>query len=410
MRTLTVVVAAFAMLSATAFATDSLQFRGPDRSGIFPEKGLLQTWPEGGPAVAWVTEGLGKSYSSVDVMGNTLYTLGTLEDGQGYIFALDLAGKVLNKVAYGVETEDKQAPGSRTTPTIDGDRLYLLSGPGVLSCWKLPALEKVWEVDVLKTFNGPKIDWDLAESVLVDGNMVFATPGGPDASVVALDKMTGKTIWTSKGLSDKASYCAPIIINHKGKRILVTETAKLVVGLDPASGKLLWSHPHETNYDIHAVTPVYADGLLYYSGGYGSGGGAVAIADDGNSVTPKWQDKTLDCQHHGVVLIGGYLYGTGHESNNGLVCIEMKTGKVMWKTKEVTQGVTIAADGLLYVYEGPKAGVLSLIKPSPEGLQRISSFKVTQGTDKHWSHPMIANGRLYVRHGQALIAYDIAAK
>lgn len=403
-------IAAAAIVSGTAWAADSPQFRGPERTGLFPETGLLQAWPTGGPELAWVADGLGKGYPSLDVVGGVIYTLGMLDDGQGYLFALDTNGKIQNKVAYGAETQDKQAPGSRTTPTIDGTQMYVMSGLGVLGCYKLPDLAKVWEVDTLKTFNGPKITWDIAESVLVDGNLVFATPGGPDASVVALDKMTGTTVWTSKGLSDPASYCSPAIIDHKGKRILVTETAKLVVGLDPASGKLLWTHSHETDYDIHAVAPVYADGLLYYTGGYKSGGGALALSDDGASVTPKWQDTTLDCQHHGVILKDGYLYGTGHQSFNGLICLELKTGKVMWQTKDVTQGAVIYADGMLYVYEGPKAGVMDLVKASPAGFERTGSFKVTQGSTNHWSHPVIANGMLYVRHGDALMAYKIAVK
>ena len=404
------VLIAAIILCGSALAADSPQFRGPSRNGIYTETGLLQAWPEGGPAVAWVAEGLGNGYPSIAVAGGAIYTLGTLDDGLGYIFVLDAEGKIQKKVPYGPESKDQQAPGSRTTPTVDGTQLYVMSGLGVLGCYKLPDLTKVWEVDILKTFSGPKITWDIAESVLVDGNTVYATPGGPDASVVALDKMTGKTLWTSKGLSDPASYCSPVIIDHKGKRILVTETAKLVVGLDPASGKVLWTHPHETDYDIHAVAPVYADGMLYYTGGYKSGGGMLELSPDGASVTPKWQDTTLDCQHHGIILKDGYLYGTGHQSFNGLVCLELKTGKVMWKTKEVTQGNILYADGMLYIYEGPKAGIMDLVKASPTAYERTGTFNVTQGTTKHWSHPVIANGKLYVRHGDALIAYNIAAK
>jgi len=409
MRTPLIALAVLATLAATAAAADVTQFRGTDRMGAFPDAGLLKSWPTGGPPVAWVSEGIGKGFSSPIVTGDTIYLPGTLGESDGYIFMLDLDGQVKGKFAYGTETLDSRAPGSRSTPTLDGDRLYMLSGLGVVTCHTVPDGKLVWQVDILETFGGQNIRWSLAESVLVDGDKVFCTPGGPDASVVALDKMTGATRWTSKGLSDRASYCSPDIIEHNGRRILVTETAKLVVGLDPETGAVLWTHEHTTAYDIHAVTPIYADGLLYYSGGYKSGGGALALSDDGSGVTSAWTDSTLDCQHHGVVLVDGYLYGTGHQSRNGLTCLEMATGKLMWTTREVGHGVTIYADGMLYVYEGPKKGVMHLVKATPDSLQRTGSFEITLGSKEHWAHQMIAGQRLYVRHGEVLIAYDIAA-
>ena len=410
MRFMLVFALFFGALLGSAMAADSPQFRGPARDGIFPETGLMKAWPEGGPEIVWVAEGLGKGYASLSIVGDRIYVPGMNDTQEGFVHVLDSNGKLLQSTSYGQDTLDSQAPGSRSTPTIDGNRLYVLSGLGTLVCFELPSFNTLWEVDVLSVFHGEKITWDLAESVLVDGDLVYATPGGPDASVVALNKMTGETVWTSKGLSDKASYCSPEIITQGGNRILVTETAKLVVGLDPASGKVYWTHPHETDYDIHAVTPPFADGMLYYTGGYKSGGGMLELSADGTAITPRWTDTTLDCQHHGVVLLDGYLYGTSHASARGLVCLELKTGKVMWQTREVSQGVTIYADGMLYVYEGPKAGVVSLVKASPDGFEKTGELPVVQGTDKHWAHPVIVNKRLYVRHGDALIAYDIAAK
>jgi outer membrane protein assembly factor BamB len=185
--------------------------------------------------------------------------------------------------------------------------------------------------------------------------------------------------------------------------------AKSVVGIDPKAGDVLWTHKFETQYDIHAVTPVSSGNVIYYTGGYGSGGGAVDVSADGTKVTPKWDDKNLDCQHHGVVLVDGYIYGTGHK-NNKLMCLELATGKLMWSTDEVTQGSMIYDDGMLYVYEGPKKGTVSLIKASPQKFERVSKFDVPAGKDKHWAHPVIANGRLYIRYAGAVYAYNIAAK
>ncbi len=391
------------------YAADSPEFRGPNRDGEFPETGLLKEWPEGGPPLVWVAKGLGKGYSSPSIVGDTIYVTGMLEDKQGYVFELDLDGVEKSKILYGEETQDMEAPGARSTPTIDGNRLYLMSGLGVVYCFEREGRKKLWEVDTVDRFGGQTITWSIAESVLVDGNRLICTPGGPDASVVALDKMTGETIWTSKGLSDASGYCSADIIEHRGRRIIITMTAKYVVGLDAGSGQVLWKHSHPMKYDIHAVTPVYADGMLYFTAGGEAGGGMLELSPDGAEITLKWTDKNLDCLHHGVVLVDGFIYGTNEQKRGRLICLELKTGRMMWSTNEIKQGAVIYADGMFYVYEGPKAGVVSLIQATPEGLERTGSFQVSEGTDNHWAHPAIAGGRLYIRHGDALIAYDIKA-
>jgi outer membrane protein assembly factor BamB len=400
---------AVVLLTGAALAGDSPQFRGPNRDGIYSEQGLLKTWPEGGPAVAWVAKGIGNGYSSIAVAGDKIYASGMGADETGFVSVLSLDGKVEKTIPYGKETTNDQAPGPRSTPTLDGKHLYIMSGLGVVYCIDLDKGGVLWNVDVLKKFGGENNTWTLAESLLVDGDRVICKPGGVEGGIVALNKLTGETVWAAKGIEDKASYCSPAIVTHNGHRILLTETETLVVGVNPDNGALLWTHPHKTEYNIHAVTPIYSNGLVYYSGGYGSGGGALELSPDGAAVTLKWEDKKLDCQHHGVVLVDGYLYGTGHKTNQ-LVCLEMATGKVMWQSKEVKQGNVIYADGMLYVYEGPKSGLVGLVKVSPEGMELAGRFTVTEGNDKHWAHPVIAGGRLYIRHGDALIAYTIASK
>ncbi len=406
MTMMTLVLFVFACVAS---AGDSPQFRGPNRDGKFDEQGLMKQWPDGGPPVAWIAKGLGKGYASASVANGKIYVPGMMENQNAFIFVLNADGAIEKKISYGKETVDQQAPGPRSTPTIDGDRLYILSGLGVVTCINLAKGEKLWDVNILERFGAKNNQWTLAESLLVDGDRVICTPGGPYAGIAALNKMTGETIWATKGLSDMASYCSPTIIDHKGRRILLTETSKLVVGIDAAAGALLWTHDHPTEYDIHAVTPIYNNGLVYFTGGYGSGGGALELSHDGSAVTAKWTDKNLDCQHHGVVLVDGYLYGTGHK-NGQLMCLEMATGKLMWSTKEVRQGAVVYADGMLYAYEGPKTGIVDLVKAVSTGFERAGKFSVTEGDDKHWAHPAIANKRLYIRHGDALIAYDIAAK
>ncbi len=393
-------------LSASAAMADLTRFRGENGAGHFAGEGLMKSWPEGGPPLAWMADGLGQGYASPIQVGDTIHVPGMTDDQVGHIFMLSAEGAPLGRITYGPETLDGQAPGSRSTPTFDGNRLYILSGLGTVYCINLDTRETLWAVNILERFQSKNITWSLAESLWIDGDRVICTPGGPNGVVAALDKMTGETVWATTGLDDLASYCSPVIVNHGGRRLLLTETAKFVIGVDADSGQLLWKHEHITDYDIHAVTPVYDKGLVYFTGGYGSGGGLLELSEDGASVRLKWEDRKLDCQHHGVVLLDGYLYGTGHK-NAQLMCLEMATGKQVWSTREVRQGVVIYADGMLYLYEGPRAGVVSLVKATPEGFERTGRFTVTAGDGNHWAHPIIVNERLLLRRGNVLLAYTL---
>lgn len=394
----------------TAHAGDASQFRGPNRDGQYDEKGLLKTWPEGGPTRLWEVNCIGKGYASPSVVDGTIYVPGMLDANNGYLFALDMNGKELWRLNYGAETEDSQAPGARSTLTVDGPAGYLISGLGVVYKIDLPGHKVAWQVDMMERFRGEQIQWTIAESPLVDDKYVYCTPGGPDASIAALDKRTGETVWTTKGLSDKSAYCSPNIIVHNGHRILVTMTARLVVGVNPDTGAVLWTHEHPTDYDIHASTPVYADGKVYFVAGSKSGGGVLELSEDGSKAALKWSDTQMDTFHGGVVLKNGYIYGTAHESAREMLCLALDSGKIMWRTPEVTESAIVYADGMLYSYEGPKSGRVNLIRATPDGFERAGQFKITQGTAKHWAHPVIAGGRLYIRRGEYLWAYDVAEK
>lgn len=399
------------LFAATSYAADSPQFRGASRTGMFEETGLMKAWPTNGPPIAWVARGFGVGFSSALVNKGRIYVTGTLAEQDSFVFVIDMDGKVIDKIPYGKETTAETAPGARCTPTIDGDRLYLLSGLGVVSCIDLPTKQVVWQVNILDRFKAPNNEWHLAEALLIDGDRVICTPGGPDAVMAALDKKTGDTAWVTKGMEDMASYVAPLLVEHNRRRIILTETSKYLICVDADTGALLWKHEHLTEWDIHAVTPIYKDGCVYYVAGYKSGGGLLKLSEDASSYTVNWLDTQLDCQHHGVVLVDGYLYGTTHHRGGGqMVCLEWATGKVMWTSKEITQGVMEYADGMLYTYEGPKKGIVGLVKPSPAGLECTGKFAVTEGTKEHWAHPTIANGRLYVRHGEALVCCDITQK
>lgn len=399
------------IMTVTAYAADSPQFRGAERTGIFNESGLMKSWPEEGPPKVWTTTGFGIGYSSALVYKEHIYLTGTLEEQDSYVFVLTMDGTVTDKIYYGKDTSAEAAPGARCTPTIDGDRMYLLSGLGDVICIDLPTKQILWRVNILERFKAPNNEWHLAEALLIDGDHVICTPGGPIAVMAALDKNTGDTVWTATGLEDMTSYVPPLLATHNGRRLIFTETSKYLICVDADTGKLLWNHEHLTQYDIHAVTPIYHEGCLYYVAGYKSGGGKLKLSEDGSSYTVEWLDTELDCQHHGVVLVDSYIYGTSHHRGGGqMVCLDWNTGKVMWTDKTVTQASVVCADGMLYAYEGPKKGIVSLIKPSPAGLECTGRFTVSEGDREHWAHPTIANGRLYIRHGDALICYDLRQK
>ncbi|MBN1765066.1 MAG: PQQ-like beta-propeller repeat protein [Sedimentisphaerales bacterium] len=404
------------IMNTVVRAADWNQFRGPLRDGKSAETSLLKEWPPDGPRLLWTFYGLGEGHSSASIAHGVIYTTGMI-DKEGFIFALDLKGKLKWKKSYGAEWWESY-PGTRSTPTVEEDRLYLISGKGVFFCFDAKTGQKKWLVDLMEKFSGENIQWGIAESPLIDGEKIYCTPGGKGTSVAALNKMTGETIWVSKDLSDKSAYCCPVVFDHGGKHLYVTMLAKSIVCLDTADGSLLWQIPHKVDWDISAVSPLYHDGCLYFTNGYGKGGMLLELSDDGTRYTRKWTDKVLDCRLGGVVLVDGYIYGSNDK--NAWICIEFSTGKVKYNVKDIGKGSVIYADGMLYCYsEGD--GTLALVKASPAGYDIISSFKVTVPPEKtaadqadeeedqvaHWPHPSIANGVLYVRHGNALMAYDI---
>ena len=400
-------IASVCVTALTAPATEAPQFRGPNRDGHFPGTGLLKAWPEGGPALLWEADFIGMGYASATVVGDTVYVPGMLDGDLGFLFALDLDGKEKWRLQYGPESDDSQAPGARSTLTVEGDTGYLISGLGVVYRFDLKEPAITWQVDLLERFNGKQITWDIAESPLVDEKYVYCMPGGPSAALAALDKATGATVWTSEGFGDASAYCSPNIIVHNGRRILVSMTAKGLVGADAETGAVLWTRDHPDQWDIHANTPVYSDGMLFFVAGSKVGGVMLKLSEDGSEITPVWTDTEMDTLHGGVVLKDGYIYGTAHRSGREMMCLKLETGEIVWRSPEVTESALVYADGMLYAYEGPAKGVVNLVKATPEGFERTGHFKIAKGDAKHWAHPTISEGRLYIRRGEYLWAYDI---
>jgi hypothetical protein len=348
---------------------------------------------------------LGQGYSTVSVADGLIYTTGMVEGNEGVLFAHDLDGQLKWSSPYGLEWHTSH-PGARCTPSVASGRVYVVSGQGSLVCFDAKTGNALWTIDATKTFGGKPPKFGYAESVLIDGKNVIFTAGGPDATIVALDRMTGKTVWTTKGFSDISAYCSPIVIKRGNKRLIVTMTETSIVGVDADTGNLAWQLHHQALEGIHPNTPAYHDGAIYATSGYNTGGELVKVSADGATASQAWIEKALDCHHGGVLLIDGYIYGTSHKGD--WLCVEWATGTMVHREKGIGKASVAYAEGMIYGYG--ENGTVGLIKPSPEGLQVVSSFKVTKGTNKHWAHPVIANGRLYIRHGEAMMAYDITAK
>ncbi len=390
------------ILAGSCFAQNSFQWRGQNRTGIYNGEGLMEKWPEAGPDVAWVAEGLGEGHSSVSIYKNKIFTLG-MTDAKGYLFCLDMKGTLLWKKMYGEEWSES-FPGSRATPTVVDDKIYFVSGLGKAYCFKVEDGSNVWTVDLIEKFGARNTKWGITESPLIVDGKVIVTPGGEKDGVVALNKDTGETIWTCNAKGEMSAYCSPLLVDHNGHKIIVTHMANSIIGIEPKSGKLLWSHDQTNKWSVHANTPIYRDGYIYGVSGYGKGGVKLKLSADGSSVTEIWRNSTLDNQMGGAVLLNGNIYGAG-QNNKSYQCLDWETGEQKYSISSQGKGVTIAAGNLLYCYADN--GLMSLMQPGASEFVVKGSFKVEKGTGPHWAHPVIDNGIMYVRHGDALIAYKL---
>ena len=390
-----------------------IEWRGPGRTGVYNETGLLKEWPENGPKLLWAAENLHKGYSSVVIANNSIYTTGS-NGTEDVLICLDMAGKLKWQVPYG-RSWDGSYTESRCTPTIENERIYVSSGLGDIACINANSGDIIWSVKASEKFSGTYGRWGLAESLLILGDKVFFTPGGNITTMVAFNKLTGKLIWQSESLKDEPSYVSPLLIDRNGKKIIVTVTAKYIIGVLPDDGKILWKFDFgslidEGGRNNHTNTPLYENGKIFVTSGYNHKCVMLNLSEDGQSVDIAWISPVLDVHHGGVVKIGNHIYGSNWIDNRmgNWVCLDWETGEVKYETEWINKGSVISAEGNLYCYE-EKTGNIALVKATPEKFDVISSFKVPLGTGPHWSHPLIKDGVLYIRHMDALMAYDIKA-
>ncbi len=394
-----------------------VQWNGPNRNGIFPEKGLLKKWPQNGPSMLMKIEGIGRGYSQPVVHNNIIYVTGIKKDTLDVCSAYDMKGKLLWETSYGLSWTGTY-PDSRSTPTIENGKIYLISGMGEMVCLDQKTGKILWKQNPYKEFKGKSRAWGIAESVLIADKVAITVIGGPETTVVAYNKTDGTFAWKTKSMGGARSYSSSIYIQRGSQKLIIAQASEYMMGIDPANGNFVWTYKtidhFKGNTDLgrgdFTASPLYHDGHIYITAGYTMAGVMLKLAEDGRSVSFVWENTELNPHHGGVVLMNGNLYGSTWKTNSvgGWASVDWKSGKTNWVTNWNNKGSIIAADGLMYIYE-EKNGNLALVQPDPAGLKIISSFKITAGTGMHFAHPSIYNGNLFVRHGNALMVYNIKA-
>jgi outer membrane protein assembly factor BamB len=384
-------------------AQEVAQWRGPSRTGIYSETGLMRKWPAAGPKMLWHFDNLGEGFGSAAVTSSGIYITGLTGDN-GFVYAIDHLGKLIWRKEYGREWNGGQA-GTRATPLVIDDKLYLISAYGKLVCMSTTDGKIIWSIDFMKQYDARNIEWGIVENLVYDVNVIYCVPGGRDANIVALDRNTGRIIWKSKGTGETSGYASPLLIKLPNRNLLVTHMQKSITGIDVSNGSVLWKFEHVNQYSIHPNVPAYINGFLYCTIGYGVGGIMLKLSADGSSVSPVWKNSDMDPKIGGFVVLNSRIYGTG-DYNRGFYCLDWMSGKVLYKTSQLAPANIIANDGLLYLYS--ERGQVALVEPQTSGFNIISQFAVPLGQGPHWAHLVLHNKRLYVRHGSSLMVYDVA--
>lgn len=384
------------------------QWRGPSRDGKYNETGLLKQWPEKSPQLLWSTETLGAGFAAPVVTADKLFVNGEI-NGTSHLFCFDLKGKLLWKSPNGKEfTGEGYAanfPGARPSPTVAGDKVYTSSGMGRIGCFDAATGKELWAVEMVAGLKGYLNEFGYAESFVTDEKLLYCFPGGTTSNIVALDRLTGKTVWTSPALGDTTHFCSPILINHNGKKMLISVSRHYVFGVDAQNGVLLWKYKTMFKYDgDHVNTPVYEAPYLYWVSGDENSCGAVKleIAADGKSVKEIWTNPQIRNSMGGLIVINGKMFVT--TENKNLNQLDPANGSVAYKIKS-PYGNLIYADSKFIVYGNN--GDVSLLNYEKGIIVPGGTFKVTQGSKEHFAHPVLANGVLYIRHGEALMAYKV---
>ncbi len=432
-----------AAMTVAAQSFDWPQWQGPDRNATSKEAGLLKQWSKDGPPLAWKIQGLGGGYGAPSVAAGRMFGMSSRGEDEVVWARSEADGKEVWGARLGpalTEGAPQGKEGAGCAPTVDGERLYVLGLGGDLACLQVQDGKIVWRRSVANDFGGILPTWRYNESPLVDGDKVVCTPGGKDATIVALNKLTGETIWKTAvtepsggssggpgggrgggrpGFRDSgASYSSAIAIDFGGQREYVQFTSKALVGVAASDGKFLWRYDRPANrMGIHCSTPIYQEGLVFAASAYGAGGGLVRLGKDGNGgikADEVWFSKNMENHHGGVLVLDGCLYGSNGGNGGGyLVCLDFATGDVLWNERDadkrrVTKGSVALADGRIYYRT--EEGTVLLVEPSRKEYLERGRFEQPDRTKQPaWTHPVIANGRLYIRDQDTLFSYNVRA-
>ncbi|MEO5898352.1 MAG: PQQ-binding-like beta-propeller repeat protein [Vicinamibacterales bacterium] len=384
---------------------DWSQWRGKNRDGISTERGLLKDWPTGGPTLAWTVKGAGEGYSSFAVSGGKVYTLGA-RGGTEYTMAFDEAtGRKLWEVATGTRFSNDRGDGPRGTPTIDGGQVFAYGASGDLAVLDAATGKVGWKINVLEKFGGSNITWGLSESPLVMPDRILVNAGGNSASIVALSRKDGSLLWKSG--RDQAGYSSGILHAFQGTPQAIFFSASHGVAVDARDGRELWTYGKASNRTANIATPIARGNKVFFSSDYGTGAGLVALSGDNNKITATEVYFTREMRNHHAssVLVGDHLYGF---SSAILTAMRFDTGEVAWRDRSVGKGSTVFADDRLYLFS--ENGVVGIAEANPAGYREHGRFEIRTGSLPTWSHPVVANGKLYLRDQDTIYAYSVAAK
>jgi len=401
-----------ALAAAPASGPEWNQWRGsPSRDAISTDTGLLKAWPEGGPPLLWKVTDLGGGFSGVSFSGNRIFTMGDVGNDCS-ILALNLAdGKTLWAAKVGKTGGGGGYPGPRCTPATDGTLAWALGQYGDLVCVEAATGKERWRKNLPSDFGGKMMSgWGYSESPLLDGDRIVCSPGGSRGTVVALNKETGAVVWQSKELAEPASYSSLATAEIGGARQYIVLTSESVSAVAAADGKLLW-HAPRTGKTAVIPTPNYRDNLVFVTSGYGIGCNAFRITAGGGTfkAEPAYSDSKLANHHGGVLLVGDHLYTI--VDAGALTCIDFKTGKVAWQNPGVGKGSIAYADGRLIIRSEKAKGTIALVEATPAGYKEAGRFNQPDRSDKNsWPHPVIFQGRMYIRDQGVLLCYDLKAK
>lgn len=396
------------MITSVAISDDWPQWRGSNRDARSQETGLLKQWPSEGPPLVWRADGIGGGFSSIAVADGRIYTIGDIEDSSYCIVLNEADGSFLWKTRIGGAGGHSNYPGPRSTPTVDGGQVFCLNQFADLVCLDTKTGEKIWSVNLIEDFGGKMMSgWKYSESPLVDGNQVICTPGGDGGTLLALDRGTGEKIWQTEDWTDTAGYSSVIIATIDGTRQYIQLTGQSTAGIAPDSGHILWRADRAGKTAVVA-TPVIANDIVFVTSSYGVGCNAFRISHEQGewSVDELYANQEFANHHGGVVLVDDYVFGS---SGGTFRCLKIDDGELAFVARSVGKGATVYADGHLYLRA--EDGPVALIEATPEGLREKCHFDQPDRSDaKAWAHPVIANGRLYLRDQDLLLCYDVRQK